>query len=304
MKVTDVQAAGAPTVHVLLAVHNRRQLTKAFLNCLRSQSYPRLRLLVVDDGSDDGTAEMVHQEYPGAVVLHGTGSLWWAGSLQLAFEQLQRDGIDDSDIVLIANDDTSFDEMFVERAARFLQAHPGSLLCARVIDPQTGEVREAGVHADFLRFQFRTARRAEEINCLPTRGLFLRWSDMRHIGGFHPFLLPHYWSDYEYTMRAFRKGYRCLTDASVSLRPTPEASGYHDLDRLVGWRFFERFFSVKSPLNPWYRSVFVCLAAPGVIKLIGLAHVWGRALPRLVWQGLARRPFPRAGLKPSGNGVA
>ncbi len=304
MKVTDVQAADAPTVHVLLAVHNRRQLTKAFLNCLRSQSYPRLRLLVVDDGSDDGTAEMVHQEYPGAVVLHGTGSLWWAGSLQLAFEQLQRDGIDDSDIVLIANDDTSFDEMFVERAARFLQAHPGSLLCARVIDPQTGEVREAGVHADFLRFQFRTARRAEEINCLPTRGLFLRWSDMRHIGGFHPFLLPHYWSDYEYTMRAFRKGYRCLTDASVSLRPTPEASGYHDLDRLVGWRFFERFFSVKSPLNPWYRSVFVCLAAPGVIKLIGLAHVWGRALPRLVWQGLARRPFPRAGLKPSGNGVA
>ncbi len=292
------------TVHVLLPVHNRCRLTRQFLDCLRVQTYPHIRLLVVDDGCDDGTPEMVRSEFEDAVIVRGTGSLWWAGGLQLGVDRLRQDSVADEDIILIANDDTRFDAMFVERAVQFLHAHPGSLLCARVIDPQTGEVREAGVHANFLRFQFRTARRAEEINCLPTRGLFLRWSDMRHIGGFHPFLLPHYWSDYEYTIRAFRKGYRCLTDAAVSLRPTPEASGHHDLDRLVGWRFFERFFSVKSPLNPWYRSVFVCLAAPGVVKLIGLAHVWGRALPRLVWQGLARRPFPRAGLKTSGDGVA
>jgi GT2 family glycosyltransferase len=281
------------TVHVLLPVHNRRELTRRFLRSLRSQTYENLRVLVIDDGSDDGTAEAVAGDYPQAIVLRGDGKQWWAGSLQMGLDYLRESDIGDDAIVFIANDDTTLDAEFVYRAVGFLSHNRGCLLCARVMDPETGAITESGVHADLTRFRFRLARSADEINCLPTRGLFLRWGDVKKIGGFHPLLLPHYWSDYEYTMRAWRRGYRCVTDDSVALVPDNKTTGYHDLDDLVGWKFITRFFSMKSPLNPWFRTVFVLLAAPGILKLVGVVNVLVRSVPRLLWQGLLHLKFPR-----------
>jgi GT2 family glycosyltransferase len=250
--------------------------------------------MVIDDGSTDGTAEIVRAHCPEAVILHGSGNLWWAGSLQLGLDRLAHANTPNEDVVLIANNDTTFDNTFVERGVLFLRAHPESLLCARLLDPETSVPKETGVHADLIRFVFRTAAKPEEINCLPTRGLFLRFSDMKRIGGFHPRLLPHYYSDYEYTLRARQLGYRCLTDPGVLLRANLETTGYHDLDRLVGMSFLRKLFSVKTPLNPVHRSAFVLLSAPTLLKLPALINVWARALPRIVWQGLAHRPFPRS----------
>lgn len=62
-----------------------------------------------------------------------------------------------------------------------------------------------GVYADLKKLTFRQAKTKDEINCLSTRGLFLRVKDFKKIGGFYPKLLPHYLSDYEFTIRAYKK---------------------------------------------------------------------------------------------------
>jgi GT2 family glycosyltransferase len=293
MGATGTVTQTVEVVHVLLPVHNRRVLTQRFLQSLHRQSYPRIRLMVIDDGSTDGTAAMVREEYPGAVVLPGSGTLWWSGSLQCGIDRLAANGLPDEDIVLIANDDTVLDPSFVERGVQVLRGLPHALLCARLLNPGTGAALESGIHVDWLKFVFRPANKAGEIDCLPTRGLFLRWRDIKRIGAFRPRLLPHYWSDYEYTIRARKLGYRCVTHPSVALRASLDTTGYHDLDALIGGVFLRRYFSVKSPLNPLYRSAFVWLAAPAWMKLPALMNIWGRALPRIVWQGLARRPYPK-----------
>ncbi|HWQ38894.1 MAG TPA: glycosyltransferase [Burkholderiales bacterium] len=281
------------TVHVLLPVHNRSELTRRFLRCLRSQTYPRIRVLVIDDGSRDATAAVIEAEYPAAHVLHGDGRWWWAGCLQEGFDWLRSRQIPDSDLVLIANDDTTFDADYIERAVAFLRGRSRCLLCSQLRDPLTGVVRQSGVEADLRRFAFRVAEDPSRINCLPTRGLFLRWGDMRRIGGFHRHLLPHYWSDYEYTLRAHRLGFACLTDSSVAVTANADSTGERDLDRLVGWTFVRSLFSIRTPLNPVYRTSFVLFACPGAWKFINVFNVWGRALARIAWQGVVRRPFPR-----------
>ncbi len=281
------------TVHILLPVHNRAELTRRFLRCVRAQSHPRVRVIVIDDGSSDGTPEIVLTEYPGAAVLRGNGNWWWAGCLQEGFRRLRGEDLPGSDVILIANDDTTFEADYLARALEFLRRHGSILLCSQRRDPMTGTILESGIEADMRHFVFRVADSPSRINCLPTRGLFLRWGDMQRIGGFQRYLLPHYWSDYEYTMRARRMGFACRTDRSVVLTAQLETTGERDLDRLVGWTFVRRLFSIKTPLNPVYRTSFVLLASPGVWKLVNVCNVWGRAMVRLVWQGLARRPFPR-----------
>jgi GT2 family glycosyltransferase len=245
--------------------------------------------VLIDDGCTDGTAQAVREAYPAVEVIRGPGTWWWAGCLQRGIEWLAAHDVSDSDIVLIANDDTTFDADYVERAVAYLATHERCLLLSRSRDPATGEVHETGVHADFLRFRFEIARGSQQINCLSSRGLFLRWTDVREVGGFHPEILPHYWSDLEYTWRAHRRGMACVTDPSVCLIANPKATGHHNLNDLTGFAFLGRLFSVKTPTNPIYESSFVLLAAPLPLILLTLLRVWLVAAVKIVWQGALGR---------------
>ena len=72
-----------PELYILLPVHNRRETTRRFLECLRAQTFQDYHLLLIDDGSTDGTAEMAREFISTLTVLGGSGDWWWAGSLPL-----------------------------------------------------------------------------------------------------------------------------------------------------------------------------------------------------------------------------
>src|SRR5256886_5506708 len=116
---STVRTADPPetgTIYVLAPVHNRRALTERFVRCLAEQTDQGFHLVLVDDGSTDGTAEMVQSMVLGATIIRGTGSWWWAGSLEHARRWLRRRTIENDDLVLIANDDTTFEPDFLAAA--------------------------------------------------------------------------------------------------------------------------------------------------------------------------------------------
>jgi predicted SAM-dependent methyltransferase len=287
-------------VHVLLPVHNRRDVTLRFVACLAAQGYARIRLLMIDDGSTDGTADAVRAAYPHLEVIRGDGTWWWAGSLQRAFARLQALAIPDTDLVLIANDDTQFAPDYVENAVRLLRDRPGSMLLSRLRDPVTGEIGESGLRMDFRSVSVTPVKEQGEINCLSTRGLFLRWGDLKRVGPLHPHLLPHYWSDYEYTIRAMRKGLRSATNDAVWVEPELALTGMRDLSGLAGWTFVKEFFSTRCIINPVYKSSFILLACPWRLIPRNLAREWRQAAILIVRQGVLaglRRARRRARLE-------
>jgi GT2 family glycosyltransferase len=266
-----------PKVYILLPVHNRKEITRGFVECLAAQTFSDYHLVLIDDGSTDGTAEMVQARIPSTTVLRGSGDWWWAGSLQQGLHWLKKSGAEDGAVVLFINDDVHFAPDYLDRAVRLMADKSRTLVLSRFRKPDTGEVQETGVTANFRRLTFTIAVSADHINCLSTRGLFAHCGDIRAIGGFYPRMLPHYLSDYEYTIRAYRKGFKCETSADLLIEPNTEATGYREMREASFVVFLRKYCSKKSAANPAYWSSFIVLASEPVWLLPNLLRVWIRA---------------------------
>lgn len=267
-----------PELYILLPVHNRCEITRRFLDCLRAQTFQNYHLLLIDDGSTDGTAETARETISNLTVLRGRGEWWWAGSLQQGIEWLKQRNAAAESFVLMINDDVTFEQRFLERAVALLQSAPRTLLLAQAVSKQTGQPLVSGVVADLKRWNFQPSQAADKINCLTTNGLFLRWADLQQIGGFHPRLLPHYNADYEFTLRAYHKGFHLRVSPELKLVWDEKTTGFHRFDRMPFAAFLRQYFSKKSLGNPIYHSAFVLLAGPRLRIPAHLAKIWWGAL--------------------------
>ena len=270
--------------YILLPVHNRKEITRGFIQCLKAQSCSRYHLVLIDDGSTDGTAEMVCEYIPSLTVLRGKGDWWWAGGLQKGIDWLREREVDDSAIILFVNDDVTFGPDYLKLAGSVMNNRSGLLLLSKFSCDGGNVISESGIVADFRRLTFKAASAEEKVNCLSTRGLFARFGDLKSVGDFYPRLLPHYLSDYEYTIRAARKGMCCETSDLVFLCPNPDTTGYHVIKEPDFYSFFKKYFSIKSTGNPVYWSVFVILSAPKLWILPNLARIWFGCIKKITRQ--------------------
>ena len=273
-------------IYILLPVHNRREITHNFIDCLLSQTYKKYHLVLIDDGSIDGTSDMVKSRVKNLTVIYGLGSWWWAGSLQQGILLLKDRNVDDKDVIVFMNDDITFDVHFLQTAINILGDHDEFLL-PQVINQQTGAIEESGVCADLRSLSFVTAASGNQINCLPTRGLFMRMSTLRKVGNFHPLILPHYLSDYEFTIRAHRMGIRLLTSPKLLLESDDMKTGFRELEGVSFLDFLSNYFSIKSASNPIFWSTFILLVSPKRNIPSNLMKIWLQSL-RLITLRMVR----------------
>ena len=76
-----------PRIAVLMACHNRVETTLCCLERLFTNIVADLDVWLVDDGSSDGTGARVKERFPSVNVIRGTGSLYWARGMRLAWER-------------------------------------------------------------------------------------------------------------------------------------------------------------------------------------------------------------------------
>ena len=271
-------------IYVVTAVHNRRAVTTEFARLLAKQTLPGLCLVLVDDGSTDGTAEAVQQVLPQTVVLRGDGTLWWGGGLQKGLNWLAAQGLPDKAVVVFMNDDIGFDADYFEKALAELQSlppryfliSPGLYQTSKTLSPEAGKT-------DWSRLKvMHYGDRPDLIDHSTTRCLFMRWGDLKRVKGFHPTLLPHYTSDYVFTMTAHRRGIRIVPAKTVCARFNDETTGHHGLQTSRGTAKLKRLFSPRFSYNPLHQFFFVWYACPWWYKVpcwcrvlvTSVKHLW------------------------------
>ncbi len=94
----------------IVHVRNRLKTTLRFLQTVDALEIPdgmELDVLVIDDGSTDGTAEAIRREHPRMILDEQDGSLYWSGAIQRGLE-IARSG--DYAFVWLLNDDIELEK--------------------------------------------------------------------------------------------------------------------------------------------------------------------------------------------------
>ncbi len=148
---TDVQVrpgvgSARPTVCAILAAHNRRTLTLAAIESVfreTARADVQARVVLVDDGSTDGTAAAVEAAFGArAAVISTNGDLFWAAAMALA----ERVAIlDQPDYVLWLNDDVTLRPGCVSTLIAVSGRHDGAVAVGATTDPTDGRTTYSGL---------------------------------------------------------------------------------------------------------------------------------------------------------------
>src|SRR5687767_14191086 len=112
------------TVHALIPVFNRLDMTRRVVADLRAQRDVELRIVVIDDGSTDGTADWLKAQRD-ILTIRGSGNLWWAGAVDTALRRVVPRA-SDGDYVLFLNNDTRLEPDLVSTLVRVSREHDGA----------------------------------------------------------------------------------------------------------------------------------------------------------------------------------
>lgn len=266
-------------IYVIIPVHNRVHLTEQCLLSLERQEFDDFEVIVIDDGSTDGTRDMIMSRFPRVRILEGDGNLWWAGAMNMGAEYVLKTAKQE-DYILTLNDDTVVHRDFVQRLLVSASMHPRSIigsiclsyedettvfegavyvnwLTAKYHYPDTGKA-----YADVMRSRFTSRTFLQRSDFVSGRGTLIPVEAFRDVGLYNHADLPHHGADYEFSRRACLKGYELLIDYKAVLWGHVEFSGIKSRNIKSGWlALLKSFFSFKSPNNLKYRLIFARLCS-------------------------------------------
>lgn len=124
---TRVDSASTPPgrsrVAVVVLTYNGGEVVQDAVTSLRAMTYPNFDLIVVDNGSTDGTRETLESRFDDVTVLRTEANLGPAGGCNLGFSAALEQ---DYDFVLILNDDIEVAEDMLSHLVEAADQNPGA----------------------------------------------------------------------------------------------------------------------------------------------------------------------------------
>ena len=257
------------TICIIIPSYNRITYLKKLLHQIDNQQKEDFSVIVivVNDGSDDGTKEMIQTDFPRTFIVNGN-DWWYTKSINKGIEEAQKHN---PDYFLLLNDDIEIDNNYVLSIYNSIKEfdRPTIVGSLSVTLNKPHRVTFSGVYnIKWWRFkQYHYHRYLEKVNLeklkgvwrselLPGRGMMIDSRILRKIGVFEP-LLIQYASDDEYCYRAIRNGFDVFVakQAIVYSHHNLTGDGTPQL-RQSFQHFFLSIFN-KYSRNYWKKHFFI-----------------------------------------------
>ena len=228
--IPDPGPAGGKRVTFIVPTYNQRQLMDFCLPPLLAEAGRVHEVMIVDDASDDGTAEYVRRQYPRVRVLCLKRNQGFAGAV--------RAGISASTTPLfgLINTDVQVRSGFLEAVLPHFDHDDTFAVCSRIELPGGSQMETGNVAPAFsgiLEPYHLPPDHAGPILYAGGASSVYHRARYEALGGFETIFRPLYWEDIELGYRAWRRGWRSLFE--------PSASVWHERRAWIGKRFGDAY---------------------------------------------------------------
>lgn len=256
----------SPRVYFVVLNWNQPEMTADCLNSLAEQDYPNFHVVVVDNGSTDGSAAMLRERFPWATVLEIPENVGYSCGNNVGLEYvLERD----ADYVFLLNNDTEVDPHMLTQLVEVAESNPQigmvgpTMYCAdppnmiwggdNWIDWRRARMirRRFGELDDGSEFQKQPPR---DVHYIDTCAVLVKREVIGNIGLMNGDYFINF-DDLDWNVRARKAGYRIVY--------VPAARMWHKVSVTMG---------LASPATTYYMTrnslLFFWTHAPGVWKVL------------------------------------
>lgn len=227
-------------ITAILTCFNRSEKTK---KCLESlfKIIPDCDVFITDDGSTDGTSQMLHQNFPQVHVITGNGKLFWSRGMYTAWKEAVKK---DYDFYLWLNDDIELYPYFFDELQSCYQACDEKCIITGLIENfEKTEILYGG--SDSNKTLLQANGNPQKVTFMNGNVVLIPQNVVNTIGIMDP-KLHHDLGDVDYGLTAIEHGIGVYTTRK------PIAAGYkNDFCRVRKWgvSLKQRLKKLNSPLG-------------------------------------------------------
>lgn len=240
--------------YIIIPVYNRKNITLKCLENLRdNEDLDSFKIVVIDDGSTDGTRKLISKYYPDVIVLKGTGDLWWTGAISLGMKYAYTKG---ADYIVWLNDDCELLPETLSSLVQLCQEQSNVIAGAQgFLKGYDNRISFGGKRKTWKGYRlFRADKHVYTCDLLSGNIVCIPRKVIDAIGFPGTRNTPHYGGDSLYLIRAQKAGIKLLLDARF---PALNLPGESDLYPSKNWltcagrphRLLELVFNPYSGLS-------------------------------------------------------
>ena len=268
---TRVSTNHPPLIGIAIASFNRKGRLRECLEAINKSSYQNVFICVVDDGSSDGTWEMLQADFSAVEVIRGDGNLWWCEATNKAIGACLESSCD---YVVLLNDDCLVKKDTLAKFIKRAEEYPGAVIAPITLDINTpDQVWWAGSswgplrYVPFIWLIRQKYPHRTPISIIPKkpyttseftgRGVFIPSIIFETVGLLDSDLFPQHGSDNDFSLRVTTSGNQALVDPDNGVQLYVEEGGQNVSGSLIGLpvRFFKLMFFRKhgAAARYWWR---------------------------------------------------
>ncbi len=299
-----------PYVIVLILSYNGKHLLEDSISSYLKNDYPNFKVVVIDNGSKDGTKEWVEENYPQVKVLRTDVNLKYSGGFNLGLEYAFKNK--NADFVLITNNDVKADKNVITELVNVALKDPsyGFVTGKVYYYDQPDVLQTVGKYEDPIRWNGEhigngekdIGQYDEESERIFADDIYMlvRREVYDTVGGYDT-MFAFQSEEYDWQARAKKAGFKIYY--------TPKAKIWHKESATIGKRSaFKAYYDARNPMlvilkhkSPeFFKRYFWYHVRRGVIRssLISIKQlrpnvafkIWQGFLSGMIW-GLRNKKF-------------